>query len=271
MVFIAVVLASVFVNVLQSNTSHAQGGPPAPTFHVAIALDELGNVIPGASYEAWSCTSGDGEPGWMCYNLSGYDWFNPGLANTGVSTMALTTISGADSATPCSDGNVQMFIALRQTSAISGYTFSDGWNIFCLAGNGWISDDVQLVDKPIYAYALNSDGVYISVPPPLSPPPKASLAPGVTVSTAGTFLDADGSPTISHPITFGGLLGATAAAKIPSITPAPVITPSAPTTPTLANTGSDGYAYAAYCVIMLLGSIWALTYRSIKYRSSSHH
>ncbi len=175
MALVVVALVSVAVNVLHSDTSYAQSAPPPPTFHVAVALDELGNVIPGAAYEGWSCTS-TSEPGWYCISLNDYAWFDPGLADTGVAFVEDLYIpyDSNYSVTSCSDPLMGMFIVLRQTSTAPGYTFSDGLNVFCLTTDGWVSDGTQIVNGPI-----QSSG---SIPVPFSQAPTASLAPNVTAS-----------------------------------------------------------------------------------------
>ncbi len=261
MVLVAVAVVSVAVNVLHSDTSYAQSSVPSPTFHAAIALDELGSVVPGAAYEGWGCTSfAEENQQWSCFSLNDNDWFDPALANTGVSSTEIFNNGSRQSVTACSDPLVDIFIAIRQTAAIPGYTFSDGWNVFCLVAGGWVSDGTQIVDKPIFASAQGTP-----VPAPFTQVPPASLANGVTITTTGTFLDADGFPTISQPITFGGLLGATAAAKIPAPVPSPPTPALAPaTTQRLADTGADTYMSIFYLTIVTLGSAGLLLHLRVK-------
>lgn len=125
-------ITAFLVNVAFADTSQAQSLATPPTFHVAIALDELGNVIPGAAYEGWHCVTYEGEPAWMCSSLNDYTEFNTGLAETGSAFMDMDVV---DSPAMSCD-TTSSFYMIRQTAAPAGYTFSDGWNVFCLTTSG---------------------------------------------------------------------------------------------------------------------------------------
>ncbi len=237
--FSFVVLASIgWVIFGGSEKVSAQDMMDTPTFHVAIARDALGEIVPGFAYEGWVCTSYDGEPSWLCSYLNDFP-DNPAdeLASTGNLYFSLDVTKPESAVTTCSNSSIGNFIMIRQTAAPTGYNFSDEWNVFCaLSGSdGWVADGTQIRnDLPLVG--KTSQGVSI----PLLAPPVAKIASGVTAQYKTESGDPDAPDWLSYNITFGGLLGATAEAKIPDppASDSTTVQPKPPM-PTLADTGSN--------------------------------
>lgn len=215
------------------STTRAQDGvAQSLTFSVAVARDSSGNLIPGMQYEGYTCTRfrPHVEPEWTCTSLNDYDWFND-LPTTGTTVDFAYEfyMEGTGSAASCSqnDGINNFIIMIRQVAAPEGYKFSDGWNTFCQVQRQWIADG-ELIPNLFY--------------PDSGLPARASLADSVKITRTETPSPHPNFPSLtSVNITFGGLFGATAEAKVdttpvtePTVEPA---TQPALNEPTLAETG----------------------------------
>lgn len=159
----AIVLAQVISTVPAFADSPTQMGP------TISKVDGAGNLLPGGTFEGYSCTRWENDLNWQCDDLSNYEWFSQGLTLTGTTgggysddiPMRDTTV------TSCSDSaNLTAIVAVRETSAPLGYAASWDWNVICKTTNGWMAgDDIipsfESLPGHLFEFIL-TDGSYVS-------------------------------------------------------------------------------------------------------------
>ena len=125
-------------------------------------VDQDGKLLPGATFEGYSCTFFNNDPDWTCISLHdreyGYPWFSDGLTNEATTHNYFTDEIDmqATLAQSCSDRRVQHVVLLRETVAPAGYSSKNlgNWSAFCQTVNGWVSDGGALNKAIDY----NNDG-----------------------------------------------------------------------------------------------------------------
>lgn len=182
--------------------------PPAPATPLTIdKVDQDGKLLPGATFEGYSCTVWDNDLNWQCQSLNDYSWFNNDLTANG------TTGSGFSNeiqmmnptATKCSDPTVMHIVLLREVTPPAGYTGVNGWSVLCQTTHGWIADGGMVAN-------VRLDGEQIEVPTILQPHVSSD---GKTVTFKNLRIGQGGVDT---PVV---------------VTPTPVVTTAAATLPAL--------------------------------------
>ncbi len=96
-------------------------------------VDAKGRLLPGATFEGWSCTSFDGDPMFTCVSLNDYPFFRDDLPNTGI-TDALTNEVYTQGGWNLP---VNQCLVVRETAPPEGYIAAPDPLVVCKGPGGW--------------------------------------------------------------------------------------------------------------------------------------
>ena len=120
----------------------ASGSPGTMTIN---KVDSTGALLPGGSFDGWTCSKFDGDPDLTCVSLKDYPWFAPGMTEVGTSGDSYTTdiprVGGWDlPITEC--------LVLRETAAPIGYAVRTGPAFVCRGAGGWTEQNAVAALRP---------------------------------------------------------------------------------------------------------------------------
>lgn len=115
---------------------------------VAITkVDSTGALLPGATFDGWSCSAFDGDPLFTCISLKDYDWFRLGLTETGTTGESFSNDIVREGGwnlpvTEC--------LVLKETAAPQGYVAATRPMLICRGPGGFtVENAIAAVPKDL--------------------------------------------------------------------------------------------------------------------------
>lgn len=134
-------------------------------------VDLTGALLPGAEFEAYSCTKLNNDPDWTCTSLNTYTWFRDALKNTGTTGQAFGNQMDQDGGWDLPVGHC---VVVREVSPPEGYLPQGGTAVVCRGPGGWTVENAADVAIPLPSGEVvrGSDGGWQITNDPVAPCPR---------------------------------------------------------------------------------------------------